>query len=316
MAILEGIGVLPMLDVLRFGRHGVGMFKPVLRFLINAALATPGLHALARLLGRTGFLPQRIWAGYPLEKVADLRAGGADFRYHISPGDYVGMPLYWCGEAGYEPETLARMAELLRDCRVFYDIGANTGLFSLLVAKLKPEARIIAFEPNPQTHARLAENIALNGLEARIDALHAAIGLKDGPITLHIPDGAFALSSTLAPEGMSGEMPGHRPVEVECRSMASVLAEFPAPDVIKIDAEGYEAAILESMADFLAHHRPHLLIEVLDDAPFARLEAALRPAGYRFARLGNGKLVWRDTLSARGPDEGRNVLCKVMPILN
>jgi FkbM family methyltransferase len=287
------------------------MLKSVLRALLNAALATPILHWLARAMGRAGLLPQRVWAGYPLEKVARLRAGGTQFRYHISPGDYVGMPLYWRGEAGYEPETLSRMAELLRECRVFYDIGANTGLFSLLVAQLKPEVRIVAFEPNPQTYARLSENIALNSLGARITALHAAIGLNDGLITLHVPNGEFALSSTLAPEGQTGDMPGHRPVEVPCRSIVSVLTEFLPPDVIKIDAEGYEAAILESMADFLARYRPQLLIEVLDDAPFARLEAALRPAGYRFARLGNGPLVWRDTLALRGSDEGRNVLCRV-----
>ena len=287
------------------------MVKPLLRQLINAVLAAPGLHSLARVVGRNGLLPQRLWAGYPLEGVVHLGAAGVNFPYHVSPGDYIGMPLYWRGEDGYEPETFARWAEFLGDARVFYDIGANTGLFSLVSAHLKPDLQLVSFEPNSDTHARLVENIALNGFESRINPVQAAIGTQDGPITLHIPNGVFALSSTLAPEGETGSMPGHRAVEVACRSMARVLADHPVPDAIKIDAEGYEAAILESMASFFNEHRPRLLIEVLDDAPFARLESALLPFGYRFARIGNGQLIWSETLCARAAHEGRNVWCEV-----
>lgn len=285
------------------------MLKHVIRATANAALATPGVHRLARHAGRRGLLPERLWSGVPLERVVDLEAAGVGFRYHLSPGDYVGMPLYWLGGRGYEPETMDHLPQFLAGASCFYDIGANTGLFSLLAAKLEPRLRVVAIEPNPATFARLSEHIALNRLDDRVTAHAAAIGVVDGPVTLHIPAGTHALSSTLAPEGAADTLPGHRPVSVHGATMRSMLAAFPIPGAIKIDAEGFEAAILESMADFLAQHRPRLLIEVLDDAPIARLNAALAPGGYRCARLGHGPMTWRDRIGPREAAEGRNVVC-------
>lgn len=284
--------------------------KPLIRKIANAALALPGLHALARALGRSGILPadawQRLWSGYPLEGIVTLAAAGTRFRYHVSPGDHIGMPLYWCGPKGYEPETLAKLADFLGDARVFYDIGANTGLFTLVAAQLKPDLRIIALEPNPETAARLRENIALNGLESRITMVEAAVAAEAGQLAFDVPDAVFALSSTLG--AGDDAPPGHRRIRVAAVTLADLVARFGAPDAIKIDAEGHEADILDSAADVLAA-APPLLIEVLDDAPFARLASALSPPGYRFARLGNSAPVFGVTLGPRGTDEGRNVWC-------
>src|SRR2546430_8849931 len=49
--------------------------------------------------------------------------------------------------ASKEPETIAWLTEELREGDVFFDVGANIGLYSLYAAKLRPSCRVYAFEP-------------------------------------------------------------------------------------------------------------------------------------------------------------------------
>lgn len=286
-------------------------WKPIARKIVNPLLKAPGLHRLARLAARRGLVPERVWAGVPVEGIVTLRAAGQVFRYRLSPGDYVGMPLYWLGDAGYEPETLTHLAGMLEGAEVFLDIGANTGLFSILAARIRPHLRVVAIEPNPETAARLRENIALNELESRITVLEAAVAAASGTITLHVPDGVFALSSTLAPEGHEGSIPGHRAISVKALSLGAIVEAHGVPGAIKIDAEGHEAAILEDSAAVLAAYQPKILIEVLDDAPFDRLAGLLLSHGYRFARLGRTPPAFSNAIGPRLSGEGRNVLAVV-----
>jgi FkbM family methyltransferase len=61
-----------------------------------------------------------------------------------------------------EPETLAWISSF-RDYSIFYDIGANIGLYSLFCAKNHPKMTIFAFEPQLENYTRLCQNILLNG---------------------------------------------------------------------------------------------------------------------------------------------------------
>ena len=61
-----------------------------------------------------------------------------------NPGQVVGR---------YEPEQTAVLVELLRESKVFWDVGAHAGWYSLLASKLIPDGRIACFEPNPENFA-------------------------------------------------------------------------------------------------------------------------------------------------------------------
>jgi hypothetical protein len=69
-----------------------------------------------------------------------------------------------------------------------------------------------------------------------------------------------------------------------------VLAE--APDIIKIDVEGMEPAVLEGARGVLARHRPAVYVETLDDAAFAAVAAILGPLGYRAEARFNRDPTW------------------------
>jgi hypothetical protein len=64
-----------------------------------------------------------------------------------------------------EPETIEWLRGNLRDGDVFYDVGANIGLYSLYAAKLRPGCRVFAFEPESHNFGSLCGNLLLNRVE-------------------------------------------------------------------------------------------------------------------------------------------------------
>jgi FkbM family methyltransferase len=122
----------------------------------------------------------------------------------------------------------------------FVDIGANVGLFSLLVASYAGvSARILAIEPEPENLTRLRFNMSLNPAIA-IDVAGLALGEKAETVALDIDrrDKGGTRTRPLA-QGNGG-------FRVECRPLLSVLREAGVSriDALKIDVEGNEDAVL------------------------------------------------------------------------
>jgi FkbM family methyltransferase len=122
----------------------------------------------------------------------------------------------------------------------FVDIGANVGLFSLLVASYAgANARILAIEPEPENLTRLRFNMSLNPAIA-IDVAGLALGEKAETVALDVDrrDKGGTRTRPLA-QGAGGLL-------VECRPLLSVLREAGVSriDALKIDVEGNEDAVL------------------------------------------------------------------------
>ena len=73
-----------------------------------------------------------------------------------------------------EPDTIAWIDNFTNDPIVFWDIGANMGVYSLYAA-LRPNVQVLAFEPGAASYWALNRNIELNGMDDRITALPAAL---------------------------------------------------------------------------------------------------------------------------------------------
>lgn len=181
-----------------------------------------------------------------------------------------------CYRHGYELETGLLLTRLCRGGGAFYDIGANWGYFSLLLAAA-PEftGPIFAFEPNPRTFADLDEVIRQAGVADRVTPCQFGMGRESCTMTLAEADSFYTGYAKLISTGAGRQIAVKRLDELD----------FPAPQVIKIDAEGMEADILAGGSRMLRAAQPFILFEnFLDyDAPertFAALEL-LAAHGYR-----------------------------------
>jgi FkbM family methyltransferase len=114
----------------------------------------------------------------------------------------------------------------------FIDIGANTGYYSLTLAKCGFD-KIIAIEPNPPTLIRLKMNIALNGLDHTILVAPYCVG-EQGKIPFYC-SGGFGVASAIRKAGVD-------PIWVESRPLLDIISsnKIQSIDAMKIDVEGFE----------------------------------------------------------------------------
>lgn len=121
------------------------------------------------------------------------------------------------------------------DSLVIFDIGANIGLTSLLMARLLPSAHIHAFEPGPNIHSLLKTNIMMNGLQNRITSIQAAVADSNG-------EAYFTENSAYGHFSSSG-------VETKVISAASYAESngLTKIDFIKIDVEGFEPEVFQGL---------------------------------------------------------------------
>ncbi len=168
----------------------------------------------------------------------------------------------------YEPEELAMIGRHFAG-GVFVDVGANVGNHSVYALKFLGAERVIAFEPNPAAAELLAINLALNGLAARVD--HRLAGLSDrrSEARLVAPRHKDLGSTRLAAiDGVATDVtPSGSSPAPACVVFTGdeALAGEGAIQMIKIDTEAMEMAVLAGLEGTLARVRPKLFVEV-DDA--------------------------------------------------
>ena len=169
------------------------------------------------------------------------------------------------------------LAERIKPGMVFYDLGANIGLFSLLAARLVGAGgKVFSFEPDVSVAARLRQNVARNGFE-NVTVVEAGVWSSSGdmnfiPADSSSPDhglGRFATGDS----GQAGSL-------TKCISLDDFIETAPPPDAIKCDVEGAEVEVFRGAEELLEAHRPWIVCEIHSPAKEAALRTHLGGLGY------------------------------------
>ena len=157
---------------------------------------------------------------------------------------------WYCGL--HEVAEMGFLLHLLRPGDHFLDVGANVGSYTVLAGGLIG-ARVTAVEPVLTTFVHLQRNAALNGLGDR--ARCCQLGLSGQAGTLRFSMDLDTMNHVLA----KGEQ---RPaVEVPVMRLDDLVGED-VPTLIKIDVEGYEAAVIQGADATLAN--PQVLAVIME----------------------------------------------------
>ena len=150
-----------------------------------------------------------------------------------------------------EQQELRYLLEEIEENDVFFDIGANTGLYSLFVAKRRQSADIVAFEPYPPNLRLLKRDIDRNALES-IDVREVALSDSEGRVEFSQPDEEDAGYGSGSIESSSDN--SATTVEVSARMGDELISqnEIPTPTIVKIDVEGAEPLVVDGMENALS----------------------------------------------------------------
>ncbi len=153
------------------------------------------------------------------------------------------------------------------------DVGANVGHYTARLSRLVgPTGRVLAFEPVPRTFELLAAN-ARHFPHANVTLMNVALSDAPQVAGMEVPEGEGGLYlAHLTPRGDG--------LNIVCLP----LDALPLPArlrLVKIDAEGHEAAVLRGMTKTLERDRPALIVEVSSSAA----TDFLRERGYAMEKL-------------------------------
>jgi FkbM family methyltransferase len=182
--------------------------------------------------------------------------------------------------------------------RVFWDIGANIGLYSWFCADTRRDFAIVSFEPDSKNLECLRKTSAAWQL-ANHQIVGKAVSDTVGRTTFYTDEISRA-TGTLEPavDAFNAKHYGATPrgVEVETVTLDHLLAEgWSLPVVIKIDVEGAELRVLRGGRNFFAAHRPILFLETFGDRP--QIFALLKEFGYRCFDSDRRAEVIRETVN-------------------
>ncbi len=168
--------------------------------------------------------------------------------------------MYWMnhllGDPFEEKGLLTAIKPFLKGNDVIWDIGANSGLLSYHLAQWGDPGELHLFEPNPRM-----SSLATMALSAFAHAKVHCYGISDrnADFILTIPDGHTTMG-TLEPDatGRKGTK-----CKVTCRLGDELVFKqgFSPPQVIKIDTEGHEQAVIAGLSRIIAEYRPVIFFE-------------------------------------------------------
>lgn len=160
---------------------------------------------------------------------------------------------------GFEPQSLARWAELCAEGGTVLDIGAYSGLFSIIAAKLG--CQVIAFEPMSLHAKRCRDNFDLNGVKA--DLRHCCVSDRIGKAEVQYNPNVPGMTSGASLIRPSGMRKGDRINIARSWSVTIDSLDLTECTAMKIDVERGEPAVLRGARETLERCRPMLLVEVL-----------------------------------------------------
>jgi len=238
---------------------------------------TPKAQTLVRTAARRGYLPSSVWTRlHPYGLWRLPTPDGGTFWYDSTyQHDGLARHIVWTDMQDWEASTQPVLFDLARTAKTFVDVGAYSGIYTLLACMANPKLHVVAFEPNPVKLPQLRANIAANGLQDRVVIMGKALATANGTATLSIPSDDSTASL------MHGK-PGDRIVDVDVTTGDQALAGL-SVDLIKIDVEGLEAEVLLGMKEILHSRHPVIIAECLDEEALLGLIRVTTESGYRYA---------------------------------
>jgi FkbM family methyltransferase len=173
-----------------------------------------------------------------------LRAGPVDIPYQGAAFRFYHQASATERGALFNPDYNVEELDFLRAHTpvggVFVDVGANVGTYAMVLARhVGAGGKVIAIEPHPITHARLAFNRAASGA-TQATLVAAAAGPSDGELMIETDGDNLGASHIV-----SGELSG-KAIKVPSLRLQRILgdAEVAHVDALKIDVEGFEDRVL------------------------------------------------------------------------
>ena len=225
--------------------------------------------------------------------------------------------IFWSGLYSIDESTSIKVwEELSMISSTIIDIGANTGIFTLVAKSVNPNAKVIAFEPISRIYEKLLKNIYLNQYNAA--AFDIGISNFDGEQEIYdFPDIKNPYSASLdlqqVNEISSRAQFDLKKILISTKKLDSLINEMQIKKLtntlIKIDVEQHEPFVLDGMKNMMQEQKPIILIEILNNKIGDAVTKFMQNYNYDYFKIIEGKGIKEISLiESSGTHQERNFL--------
>ena len=220
---------------------------------------------------------------------------------HYGSGFAMESDHFWKGAAACEPYSINIWMRYAQQSDLIFDIGANTGSYSLIAAALNSSAIIHTFEPVKRIYDKLNHNCEINNFP--IVRHNVALSNVSGEIFIYDEKGKNEYTAHVVQQETDST---YRVQAQRLDQYAEVLLN--AKHILfKLDVERHEASVLEGMGDLLKKVRPIILLEVLDEGSAQLVRPFFEDLDYVFLNISESK-GYR-VISIIEKSDGNNIFC-------
>jgi FkbM family methyltransferase len=187
--------------------------------------------------------------------------------YLFNNGFSLESTIYWSGgidNCDWEPMTRAIWTELCKSADTIFDIGSNSGIFSVLAKVYNTNSKVYAFEPQPNIFNVLKKNNEINNFN--IQYQNIALSDKEGNVPFYnYGKEAFTTENTTAGSlNKDWRIENQNSIMVVVKELKSFIEEnnIKSIDLIKIDVETFEYEVLSGYGTYLNVHKPIIILEI------------------------------------------------------
>ena len=210
------------------------------------------------------------WVNYCIKDNLNIKLflGGND--------DGVALRCFWNNH--YEEQTLKLWMELTKIEGIILDIGAHTGIYSLIANLSIRKGAVLSFEPYYMNFSRLNLNLRANSISTQ-NAFMLAVGSEKGNLPFSVDPNVDYLTSG----GKLGAFTKKKIFSVQTITIDQFLDEEAQTNlkVIKIDVEGHELQCLKGMEISLSKSKPIIFFECISKTNTILIEKFLKNINYK-----------------------------------
>jgi len=204
--------------------------------------------------------------------------------FQININDPIDQQIFF--RNNYENEQINYLIKKIKKfkAKVFLDIGCNSGLYSLIIAKNFPKLKVLSFEPVEQTFLKFKKNIKLNNKIKNIKTYNFGLSSQNGKLPMKA-----LIKDHYIQQGGFGVLRKNEKNLYKSNKIHISSAYFKKGDNIihfknkiiacKIDVEGHELNVLKGMVKILKKNKLILQIEIFD-SEYKKVNSFLKKNNY------------------------------------
>ncbi|OIO80495.1 MAG: methyltransferase [Candidatus Omnitrophica bacterium CG12_big_fil_rev_8_21_14_0_65_43_15] len=252
--------------------------KKIVKIIYNIMPFKKQLFSLLKIFYKP---PESVYRHLHFKGTFKVGLDGKSFKVHHF-GYQIENDIFWSGLSGnWEKESIKLWIALSRISNCILDVGANTGMYSLVAKTVNPASKIYAFEPIKRVCQRLKMNCRLNNYDITCEEL--ALSSYDGKAVIYDSNADHVYSVTVN----KNMMPAGTDVvesEIQVARLSTYIKQkgISKIDLMKIDVEMHEPEVLKGIEDYLGQMQPTMLMEILNSGVAVNVEQILKGKGYSY----------------------------------